>query len=181
MVDDKQIIRNNISAIKKTLSKEKIADMSDKICNHLIQTSFFRKANCIALYNAMNDEVQTSELIENFYTKKNIALPVVKGNNMNFHLYTGANNISTGTFGITEPNNTKQIPLEEIDLIIVPGVAFDHNKNRIGRGRGYYDRLLSENNKPVIGICFDFQLLEYVPTERHDIKMDMVITESTVI
>ena len=181
MVDDKQIIRNNISAIKKTLSKEKIADMSGKICNHLLQTSFFRKANCIALYNAMNDEVQTSGIIEKWHNRKRIVLPVISGENIQFCEYTGKDNMVKNAFNIHEPISTKVIPTEEIDLFIVPGVAFDHKRNRLGRGKGYYDKYMAGINIPMIGICFDFQLIKSIPAEEHDIKMDMIITENHII
>ena len=179
-LDKKQVIRKNIASQKKLLSKDSALKRSQQICDRLEQTDIFQKSNCIAIYYAMDDEVQTSTLIEKWYEKKNIALPVISGENINFHKYTGIKHISTGKSGIAEPYNTEQIPPHDIDLFIVPGIAFDHNCNRIGRGKGYYDRYLSSINKPMIGICFDFQLIDSIPTEKHDIKMTMVITENHI-
>ena len=70
---------------------------------------------------------------------------------------------------------------DDIDLIVVPGVAFDRERNRLGRGKGYYDRLLSQLKASAIGICFDFQLKGQIPTEPFDRKMDLVITEKEII
>ena len=181
MTNQKQHIREKISTYKKALSGQTIIDLSRKICDRLTQTERFKKANCIALYHAMSDEVQTSELIEEWFDKKIIALPVVSGEDINFHAYTGKKNLTKNIFGILEPSSDKPIPPEEIDIFIIPGVAFDHNYNRLGRGKGYYDRYLTGTNKPMIGICFDFQLLEHIPTEKHDIKMDIIITESVTM
>ena len=97
-------------------------------------------------------------------------------------LYAGKESLKTGVFGILEPSeDCEAVPESEIDLIIVPGVAFDRQLNRMGRGKGYYDRLLSTLQAPKIGICFDFQLQDTVPTESFDKKMDMIITEKEII
>ncbi|HQG08910.1 MAG TPA: 5-formyltetrahydrofolate cyclo-ligase, partial [Dysgonamonadaceae bacterium] len=73
------------------------------------------------------------------------------------------------------------VDFDSIDLIIVPGVAFDRKLNRLGRGKGYYDRLLSQLKSPKIGICFDFQLLESIPVEDWDIKMDMIVAQNEIV
>lgn len=73
------------------------------------------------------------------------------------------------------------VPENEIDLIIVPGVAFDRQRNRLGRGKGFYDRLLSTLNVPKIGISYDFQLKDQIPVEPFDRKMDLIITEKEII
>ena len=89
--------------------------------------------------------------------------------------------LKPGPFGILEPKaDGIEVPKNEIDLIIVPGVAFDKDKNRMGRGRGFYDRLLSTLNAPKVGICFGFQMIPQVPVEPLDKKMDYVITEDTI-
>jgi len=182
MMNEKQLIRKKVATHKQSLSNETKAYLSQKVCFALSQTEVFQKARCVALYYSMDDEVQTVELINEWYERKNLVLPTISGKNMNFHTYTGMGNTSIGALGITEPVNTKQIQPEEIDLIIVPGVAFDHKGNRIGRGKGFYDRFLSKiNNTTTIGICFGFQLMERIPAENHDIKMDMVITEDVIV
>jgi len=82
------------------------------------------------------------------------------------------------SFGILEPEGESFTELQDIDLIIVPGVAFDKNNNRLGRGKAYYDKLLNYVNCHKYGVCFDFQLVPNVPADQHDVKMDKVITDS---
>ena len=73
------------------------------------------------------------------------------------------------------------IPDDDIDMIVVPGIAFDRNRNRLGRGKGYYDRLLSDLKASAVGLCFDFQLKDQIPVEPFDKKVDLVITEKEII
>ena len=178
---NKHLIRANISAHKKNFSTQILSELSPIICDRLAKTNIFQKAQCIALYFGMEDEVQTSVLIEEWSGKKIIALPVVHDNDINFHAFTGKEYLNKGVFDIQEPTSTDIIPPEDIDAYIVPGVAFDRNGNRLGRGKGYYDRYLTGINKPIIGICFDFQLIDSIPTENHDVKMSMIITEKEIL
>lgn len=113
--------------------------------------------------------------------KKKLLLPLIVGDDLRLLLYEGPESLKPGPFGILEPKaDGIEVPKNEIDLIIVPGVAFDKDKNRMGRGRGFYDRLLSTLNAPKVGICFGFQLIPQVPVEPFDKKMDYVITEDTI-
>ena len=101
---------------------------------------------------------------------------------MQFQQYLGKDALQKGAFNIWEPDDTCPIVgLQEIELIIVPGVAFDRSRNRLGRGKGFYDRILTQLEIPKIGICFDFQLKEHIPTEAFDEKMDVILTETTSI
>jgi 5-formyltetrahydrofolate cyclo-ligase len=125
--------------------------------------------------------VQTTGLLDEWRSKKRIVLPVISGEDLHFYPYTGKENLKKGVFGISEPVSGKLIPPDQIDLFVVPGFAFDATCNRLGRGKGYYDRYLSDINKPVIGLCFDFQLIENIPCEKHDQKMTFVITESIIV
>ena len=179
--DKKQLIRKNIAAYKKNTSEETAIKLSQKICSRIMQTILFQKADCIAIYYAMSDEVRTSGLIEKWYEKKKIILPVISGENINFHTYTGKENLAKSALSINEPTSTEVVSPENIDLFIVPGVAFDRSGNRLGRGKAYYDKYLTNITKPMIGVCFDFQLIDSVPSEKHDIKMDMIITETITL
>ena len=157
-------------------------DLSGKILKRLEETEFFRQASCIALYNAIPGEVQTAAFLEKWFDKKQLLLPQVIGDDLHLLPYKGTENLRPGAFGILEPIDQETIiPETAIDLIIVPGVAFDRHLNRMGRGKGYYDRLLSTLQTSKIGICFDFQLQERIPIEPFDKKMDMIITEKEVI
>ena len=89
--------------------------------------------------------------------------------------------LKTGKFGIEEPTGPEINNLSNIDLVIVPGMAFDMKGNRLGRGKGYYDKLLRKMRCYKIGVCYNFQLLENIPVEEHDFPMDMVISPMNII
>ena len=184
MEKSKQQIREEILIKRKKLTNKERNLFSKTICKTLEQTTIFQNAKCIAFYYATPDEVQTIACIEKRYTQKKIVLPIVKGENLAFYEYKGKNQIKKGSFDIMEPiieNTDEQAILpENIDIFIVPGMAFDQHCNRIGHGKGFYDRLLSEMQKPKIGLCFSCQLLDNIPTKKHDIKMSMVITEEKI-
>ncbi len=136
----------------------------------------FKKAKIVLLYHSLEDEVNTHKFIEKWSLHKQIILPVVVGNNLELRPYTGDSGLKIGAFGIEEPTGMIFKDYEAIDLVVVPGVAFDHAGNRLGRGKGYYDRLLSHIPAFKIGICFPFQFIENVPSEPLDIRMDTIIT-----
>ena len=109
-------------------------------------------------------------------------LPVIRGNELELKLFTGKENLSTGAgFGIQEPLGETYQYYDEIKLAIIPGVAFDLNKNRLGWGKAYYDRLLPQLKVFKIGICFDFQLLDETPVTETDVKMDMIVWNNGII
>lgn len=167
---------------KKSYSKTLLSERSRYILGRLEQTDLFRSASRIAFYHALPGEVQTAEFIEKWHGKKDFYLPVVEGNDLRLVPYRGNKHLKAGSFGILEPIAEENAATEAtnhpaIDLIIVPGVAFDRKNNRLGRGKGYYDRLLSELHVPKIGLCFDFQLFNEIPVEPFDRKMNQVISE----
>ena len=126
----------------------------------------FRAAHIVLLYYSLKDEVNTHEFVRKWSREKRILLPVVVGDDLELRIYTGPEDLATGSYGIEEA----------IDFVAVPGVAFDHAGNRLGRGKGYYDRLLPRLTAFKAGICFPFQLVEEVPAEPFDIRMDTIIT-----
>ena len=127
----------------------------------------------------MDDEVQTHDFVNRWYKEKRLLLPCVDGDDLRLRQYTGPECMQAGEqFGIGEPTGPEFTDLESIDMIIVPGVAFDREGNRMGRGRGFYDRLLSTTPHAFkVGVAFGFQMVELVPTEPFDIKMNKVIHE----
>ena len=146
----KQALRKDMASRKKEYSRITLCELSDKIMDRLEQ-------------------------------KKKLLLPLIVGDDLRLLLYEGPESLKPGPFGILEPKaDGIEVPKNEIDLIIVPGVAFDKDKNRMGRGRGFYDRLLSTLNAPKVGICFGLQMIPQVPVEPFDKKMDYVITEDTI-
>ena len=168
-----------MALLKKKYSIEHITQLSDKITQRIEELSFFQQADTIALYYALPDEVQTAAFIEKWYTQKQILLPVIQGEELSLQVYEGKKMLKKGYLGISEPNTHSENRYP--DLIIAPGIAFDRQRNRLGRGKGYYDRLLSRTSIPCIGICFQFQLFDRIPTDTHDRKMTHVLTEEEVI
>lgn len=166
--------------LKRKYPTEYITQHSDKIIKCLEENKLFQQANKIALYHALPGEVQTADLLEKWYEKKQLLLPVVKGANLSLELYSGKNNLKTGCLGILEPISETENHIYP-ELIIVPGIAFDKQFNRLGRGKGYYDRLLADVSVPCIGVCFHFQLFDQIPTDIHDRKMSIIITDQEVI
>lgn len=172
---DKKALRAEIKALKKQHTKEQLLEQSEKILAKLEQHPDFVKAERVMLYSALPDEVQTQAFLEKWHLKKQIILPTVVGDDIIPVAYEKDTHFAVGDFNILEPQNE---PYNGgFDLIVVPGVAFDRNGNRLGRGRGYYDRFLSQHlNVKRIGICFDFQLVDEISTEPFDIRVDEVIT-----
>lgn len=176
MKEEKQELRKVIATRKKgyTLSQRK--ELSADILKNLETDSRFIEANTILMYYSLPDEVQTHDFVEKWRGKKNILLPVVVGDDLELRTYTGKQELSEGAFHIDEPTGETFTDYDAIDLVIVPGVAFDNNGNRLGRGKGYYDRLLPRIGAYKIGICFPFQLVKEIPTEPFDKKMDKIIS-----
>ena len=172
---DKKELRSHIKTLKKQQSKEQLLEQSVQILAKLEQHPDFVKADKVMLYSALPDEVQTQAFLEKWHLMKTIILPTVVGDDIIPVEYGKDTSFAVGDFNILEPQNEPYT--DDFDLIIVPGVAFDRNGNRLGRGKGYYDRFLCHHmDVKRIGICFDFQLVDEVPSEPFDIRMDEVIT-----
>lgn len=141
----------------------------------------FRKAKTVLLYHSLPDEVQTHEFIEQISQDKRVILPVVVGNELELRVYTGKSDLKKGSFGIDEPTGDTVTDFSSIEVAIIPGVGFDKQGNRLGRGKGYYDRLLPQLHTYNIGICFSFQVVPEIPVEPFDRPMDEVWTEEGCI
>lgn len=136
-------------------------------------------ADTLLLYSALQDEVPTQSLLDELVAQgKTVLLPrVVSDTDMELRQYTGLQDLQVGAFGILEPTGKLFTDYEKIDVAVVPGMAFDKEGHRLGRGKGYYDRFLRLLPKTYkIGICFSWQLVDNVPTDEHDILMDQIMT-----
>lgn len=166
-------------ALLKTLHKSSTTHQSQsaEILAALEAHPAFRAAHTVLLYHSLPDEVCTHDFIRKWSDKKQILLPVVIGDDLELRIYTGPEELATGSYGIEEPTGELFTDYTSIDFIAVPGVAFDRHGNRLGRGKGYYDRLLPHIPSAYkAGICFPFQIVEEVPADRFDIRMDEIIT-----
>ncbi|WP_368408689.1 5-formyltetrahydrofolate cyclo-ligase, partial [uncultured Muribaculum sp.] len=134
----------------------------------------------ILMYHSLPDELSTIDFIDKWHTRKHFFLPRVNGVNLDVLPYDRTR-LQYGSFHIEEPTGDDIEDIDNIELIIVPGIAYDNRGNRVGRGKGYYDRLLSRTKATKIGIGYDFQLVDEIDSEPHDITMDIVITDSRII
>ena len=134
-----------------------------------------RKSQTVALFSPLNDEVQIAQLVDELTCR--VVLPRVEGDGMEFYDYH-AGELAQGAYGIAEPQDGELCLPQEIDLMVVPGVAFTPSGDRLGRGKGYYDRYLAREGFRAycVGVCYAHQLLTEIPTEPHDKRMDMVVS-----
>ena len=173
---DKKEVRKQIRELKKLVSLEEKKQKSKSIWEKIEQDSHFKAAKVILAYWSMDDEVFTHDFVCKWAEQKNILLPCVRGEELDIRYFDGKEKLCPGEgYAILEPVGELFTKLDEIDLILVPGVAFDRELNRLGRGKGYYDKILKQTKAYKIGVCFDFQVLEQVPTEEHDIRMEKII------
>ena len=179
MIDEeKKRIRREIRNLKKAVTLEEKTSRSIAILDKVEQLPEFASAKNVMLYWAMADEVQTSDFVIKWAVSKRVILPCVNGTDLDLRVFRGVEDLVAGeNFGIPEPSGELFTAYDEIDLILVPGVAFDVENNRMGRGKAYYDKLLSSLKAYKLGVCFDFQLLKSVPTDEHDVRMDRIVSE----
>lgn len=167
-------LRKLVKTRVKNMTEEEKKKESETVMMKLEHTQQFEGAKTILFFHSLPDEVCTHGLIEKYASKKRILLPVVDGEKWYIREYKG--DLKTGEYNIQEPTGANFHDYESIDLVVVPGVCFDNDLGRVGRGKGYYDRILKEIKAFKIGVCFDCQLLSKVPTEDWDVKMDQVLT-----
>lgn len=177
----KDKLRKEIASIKSRYSPEQLAILSQEVLATLEITGVFQDAKTIFIYNNLKDEVQTIDFIEKWKEEKNFYLPVIDRDNLQFRKYVSSGGMNKSSLGIYEPNGDNFTDYKKVDLIIVPGIAFDRKMNRLGRGKGYYDRFLPKLSAPRAGICFEFQLKDQIPSDANDIKMDYIISENELI
>ena len=170
---NKRKLRNTMLIIRKSVTNKK--EKSTTIVEKIKKLDVYKKAKVIALYNSMLDEVNTKLLISVSLNNKIVLLPKVIDNQMVFIKIDKDTKYTKSTLGILEPIGEEYIG--NIDLIIVPGIAFDKSLNRLGFGKGYYDKYLSNKDIYKIGICFRKQLIDNVLVNNLDIPVNLVVTE----
>lgn len=173
-------MRELLSQKRRLLTDEQVAADSALIIEQLEQITCFREANTVLLYYPIRHEVDLRPLIKKYKHEKTMLLPVTHRKTMDACPYMGNDLMKRGKFNIPEPQTP---PFKgQIDLILVPGVAFDKQCNRLGRGGGYYDRFLEhQRTATLVGVGYDFQLVDEVPMARRDIRMHRVILPSQTI
>lgn len=194
-------LRKAVRQLKKQHTQEELKALSTVITGKLLDLDIIKDADTVMLYCSLPDEVYTMDMIHRLHEEgKEIVLPkVISDCEMELREYDGDADLEVGSFGIMEPCGKLFTDYEDIDVAVIPGMAFDKNGNRLGRGKGYYDRFLNaagkrgvnekcesgkcrngkcgngKGNTNKIGICFPFQFVDAVPADKHDNRMDMVV------
>ena len=172
---DKPTLRKQMRQSKAALTAEEKVAESRAVWEHVENIPEFSQVQHILLYHSLPDELSTHLVIDRWVAcGKTIYLPVVVGDDLVVRRYS-SEAMQQGAFDIMEPTGY-DIDTDVLQLIIVPGVAFDSAGNRLGRGKGYYDRLLSRTQAVCVGVCYNCQLVEAVPAEVHDRVMHYIVT-----
>lgn len=180
IISEKEKIRNEIKNLKKNLTEEEKIISATAVFRKIESRSEFINSKTILLYWSMPDELPTHDFIKKWCNTKSILLPVVKGRHMTIRPFSTEDSLIMGNWSVMEPK-TGHDYLKLVDLVIVPGIAFDRKKRRLGRGKGYYDRYFKDKRLEKWGICYDFQIYENIPTASFDIHMNKIFSPSETI
>lgn len=179
---NKDIIRSQIRAAKALVGEAERRSAAASVFNRLENMAAFMMADRILMYHSLPDELSTHEFLDHWGKRKRFFLPRVNGVNLDILPYNKST-LRLGAFHIEEPDGYDTTSVDDIEMIIVPAVAFDRKGNRVGRGKGYYDRLLATTRALKVGVGYDFQLRPDgdIEPDPHDVPLDIVITESTLV
>jgi len=183
ILETKASLRQRLRERLKAMPPVEKATGSTNLCRLLREQTLWKQARCVLFYAALSDEVDVWPLLEVAIAEgKIVALPRYRSEQEGYgaaRLQNPGNDVKPGQFGIREPAaDCAGVPLNQLDLILVPGVGFDLNGRRLGRGKGYYDRLLTGIRGAKCGLAFEKQIVMTIPTEPHDITLDYIATPS---
>lgn len=181
---DKNEVRHLIKAHRQKLTDEDVKIQSRLIIDRLKKSDIYKTSENVFLYMSYNREVDTYMLLSRCFMdgKKVYAPKVLSKTDMEFYCIQDEHDLVSGYMGIMEPSDSCEKANTRDGLFIMPGLAFDYDFHRIGYGGGFYDRYLSEDNTFIkAALAFDFQLLESIPYEEHDLKPDYIVTQTQFI
>lgn len=156
------------------------AQAAEEVFARLENTAAFMLAEKILMYHSLPDELPTRRFLAKWKERKHFYLPRVNGVNLDILPYDESK-LELGSFHIEEPSGNDSVDAADIEMVVVPAVAYDARGNRLGRGKGFYDRFLASTPAVKVGVGYDFQLLDEIPAEPHDVPMDIVITQKSTI
>ena len=172
---EKKLLRKHIRSLLAELPLSLRRKEAEFVVETILEGNRWKNANVVFLFSPLSNEVDISPLIDIALTQgKKVCLPVVEGEFMKLRVYTGE--MKVGCYGILEPTGPLYDSYEDIEFALIPGMAFDRKGNRMGRGKGFYDRLLPEIGAYKIGVCFSVQFLDEVPCDNLDVPVDAVIS-----
>lgn len=175
---DKKELRKQIRGRKRQFTNSELEELSLPVINRLLSMPEIADSQTILMYYSLPDEVYTHDAVEVLARQgKTVLLPkVIDSENMEIRVYRNKEDLAKGSYGIMEPKGQLFTDYGKITTAVIPGMSFDSSYNRLGRGKGYYDRFLKKIPLAYkIGVCFDFQKEKDIPHEENDVKMDTVI------
>lgn len=183
LIADKNAIRKRLIARRNKLSFDEVKDLSELIFKRVIVLKEISNAHAISSYFPVNNEVETSLIIGRLLREgKKIVVPAfVNGEYELSALEKTDSDFEVGPFSILQPVQIEHFSPDDVDVSIIPGVAFDDKGIRLGYGKGVFDKLFGNTKTLKIGLAYDFQVLKKLPAESHDLKMHLVITEKRII
>ena len=177
---EKNDIRRKIKALRTMMLDIEKAQAAEEVFARLENTAAFMLAEKILMYHSLPDELPTRRFLAKWKERKHFYLPRVNGVNLDILPYEESK-LELGSFHIEEPSGNDTVDAADIEMVVVPAVAYDARGNRRGRGKGFYDRFLASTPAVKVGVGYDFQLLDEIPAEPHDVPMDIVITQKSTI
>lgn len=183
-METKKEIRAAVKKSRREAEPSVIRADSDKICDAFLALPEYKEADCVFAYMDCKNEVETKKVIEQCWKdKKTVAVPKVFGEIMRYYAITSYEDLEEGYFGIREPKSEElEEVIQENGLMILPGVAFDEARHRVGYGGGFYDRYLEQHpDMKKIAFAFEFQVFPKVPFETFDRQPEKIITEKRII
>ena len=179
----KNQLKESVLEKRNSLPKEDIMEKSNKVKDNLFNLEQYKKSKVAMFFVSFNSEVHTHDMIKEALKNKTVIVPKIVHQEIEPSVIIDFDNlIPSGKFGILEPIETMKIAYKNIDLVLVPGIVFDKEGHRIGYGFGYYDKFLRKVPKAIkIGLAFDFQVVDKIPREMHDIPVDLIVTEERVV
>ena len=179
----KKEIRKEILNKRSAMSSLDVNTLSAGICRRLAMTEQYNNAENVCLYMPIKNEADVTLLIDALRRNgRTVWLPRVIGGHMDFYIYNEDTPLISGAFGIREPDSKTVLVPDSRTLVVMPGAVFSVKRGRIGYGGGYYDRFLEENSRCMTAaVCYDFQIIDEVPAEAHDIKPQIIVSEKRII
>ena len=174
---DKKQLRDQIRQRKRAMTEAEILQKSEDLTRQFLATPLYQQAKTLYGYLPYNQEVRTVPILAQALADgKQVAVPKVYGDTMRFILLPDLTKVAKGYSNIPEPIDDEPVANDETALVLMPGLAFDPQGNRMGYGGGFYDKFLeAEPGHPTVALCYDFQMLPQLDTEAHDIPVDLVL------